>query len=73
MVTRSTDPAEDGVLMLIVNAARKDADLRAADERLPANVRLLRADHRALVALQGPMAAEVMGRALPRVSAPRRS
>ena len=62
MVTRSTDPAEDGVLMLIVNAARKDADFALLTERLPANVRLLRADHRALVALQGPMAAEVMGR-----------
>jgi glycine cleavage system T protein (aminomethyltransferase) len=62
MVTRSTDPAEDGVLMLIVNASRKDADFALLAERLPANVRLLRADHRALVALQGPMASEVMGR-----------
>jgi aminomethyltransferase len=62
MVTRSADPAEEGVLMLIVNAARKDADFAHLAARLPANVRLLRADHRALVALQGPMAADVLAR-----------
>jgi aminomethyltransferase len=62
MVTRSTDGAEDGVLMLVVNAARKEADYAHLNARLPANVRLLRADHRALVALQGPLAADVMMR-----------
>jgi aminomethyltransferase len=50
------------VLMLIVNAARKEADYALLAERLPANVKLLRADHRALVAVQGPLAAEVMRR-----------
>jgi aminomethyltransferase len=62
MVTRSSDPAEDGVLMLVVNAARKDADFAHLLARLPAGVKLLRADHRALIALQGPQAAEVMVR-----------
>jgi aminomethyltransferase len=62
MVTRSSDPAEDGVLMLVVNAARKEADYARLDTHLPANVKLLRADHRALIALQGPLAAEVLGR-----------
>ena len=62
MVTRSADPAEDGVLMLVVNASRKQADLAHVGARLPANVRLLRADHRALIALQGPKAADVMAR-----------
>jgi len=62
MVTRSSDPAEDGVLMLVVNAARKEADYAHLDAHLPANVKLLRADHRALIALQGPLAAEVLGR-----------
>jgi aminomethyltransferase len=62
MVTRSSDPAEDGVLMLVVNAARKEDDYAHLTAHLPANVRLLRADHRALVALQGPLAAEVLGR-----------
>jgi aminomethyltransferase len=62
MVTRSSDPAEDGVLMLVVNAARKEADFAHLLARLPAGVKLLRADHRALIALQGPLAAEVMVR-----------
>ena len=56
MVTRSADPAEDGVLFLVVNAATKEADFAHLLARLPAGVRLLRADHRALLALQGPAA-----------------
>jgi aminomethyltransferase len=62
MVTRSADPAEDGVLMLVVNASGKEADYAHVGSHLPANVRLLRADHRALIALQGPRAAEVLTR-----------
>ena len=62
MVTRSADPTEDGALMLIVNAARKEADYAHLVAHLPAHVRLLRADHRALIALQGPQAAEVLAR-----------
>src|SRR5947209_11792827 len=53
MVTRSPDPAEDGVLMLVVNAARKEADYGLIAARLPASVRMIRADHPGLVALQG--------------------
>jgi aminomethyltransferase len=62
MVTRSADPQEDGVLMLIVNAATKDADYAHISGRLPAGVRLLRADHRALIAVQGPFAVQAVGR-----------
>jgi aminomethyltransferase len=62
MVTRSGDAAEDGVLMLVVNAARKEADFAHLAAQLPDHVRLLRAGHRALVAVQGPLAAEVVGR-----------
>ncbi len=62
VVTRSAEPNEDGVLMLVVNASRKDADYAHLSARLPAGVRLLRANHRALVALQGPQAAEVLAR-----------
>jgi aminomethyltransferase len=69
MVTRSADPAEDGVLMLIVNASRKDADWAHIEARLPAGVRLMRADGRALLALQGPRAAEVLERHAPGVAA----
>ncbi|ALK10454.1 glycine cleavage system aminomethyltransferase GcvT [Blastochloris viridis] len=68
MVTRSADPAEDGALMLVVNAATKHADFAHIEQRLPAGVRLMRADHRALLALQGPAAAEVLARVLPDVA-----
>jgi aminomethyltransferase len=62
MVTRSNDPDEDGAVMLIVNAARKDADYGHIAARLPANVKLIRAEHRALLALQGPKAVAVLAR-----------
>lgn len=62
MVTRSADPQEDGALMLIVNAARKEADYLHLQSALPANVKLLRADHRALIALQGPRASMALAR-----------
>jgi len=62
MVTRSADPAEDGVLMLVVNADRKEADYAHLRATLPKTVTLLRADHRALIALQGPLAATVLAR-----------
>ena len=67
MVTRSADPEEDGVLMLIVNAATKEADYAHLAARLPAGVRLLRADHRALIAVQGPAALRAVGRHCPDV------
>jgi glycine cleavage system T protein (aminomethyltransferase) len=50
------------VLMLVVNAARKDADYAHIDANLPPGVKLLRASHRALIALQGPLAPQVLGR-----------
>ena len=65
MVTRSADPGEDGVLMLVVNASMKDPDFSHIEASLPANARLLRADHRALLALQGPSAADVLARHCP--------
>ena len=51
--------------MLVVNAAMKAADFAHIEAGLAANVRLLRADHRALLALQGPRAAEVLSRHCP--------
>lgn len=60
MVTRSADPAEDGTIMLIVNASMKAADFDHIEARLPAQVRLIRAPHRALLALQGPEAEAVL-------------
>jgi len=65
MVTRSADPDEDGVLMLVVNAARKAVDYDHLEHTLPPTVKLLRAEHRALIALQGPGAAAVLARHAP--------
>ncbi|CAN7290203.1 glycine cleavage system aminomethyltransferase GcvT [Bosea sp. LjRoot90] len=60
MVTRSADPDEDGALLLIVNAACKIADYAHIEARLPANVKLVKAEHRGLIALQGPKAEEAL-------------
>jgi len=60
MVTRSADPDEDGALLLIVNAACKTEDYAHIEARLPANVRLVKAEHRGLIALQGPKAEEAL-------------
>ncbi|TCR61078.1 glycine cleavage system aminomethyltransferase GcvT [Bosea sp. BK604] len=60
MVTRSLDPEEDGALLLVVNAACKIADYAHIEARLPANVKLIKAEHRGLIALQGPAAAEAL-------------
>jgi aminomethyltransferase len=60
MVCRSPDPTDDGGLMLIVNAARKDADYAHISGHLPEGVTLMPMPERALIALQGPKAAEVL-------------
>ena len=62
MITRSIDAKDDGKLMLVLNASMKDADSAHISAHLPAGVRLERADDRALLALQGPKAADVMRR-----------
>lgn len=69
MVTRSADPDEDGVLMLIVNASRKEADFAHIESRLPPGVKLMRAEHRGLLALQGPEAAAVLSRYIAEIGA----
>jgi aminomethyltransferase len=69
MVTRAADPDEDGVLMLVVNASRKDADFAHIAAQLPGNVRLLRADHRALLAVQGPQAVAAVSHHCPEAAA----
>ncbi|MFN4353236.1 glycine cleavage system aminomethyltransferase GcvT [Parvibaculum sp.] len=62
MVTRT---AKDGVLFLVVNAACKDADFAHIEKHLPAGVALQRLPERALIALQGPKAADVFARFAP--------
>lgn len=68
MVTRSVDPANDGRIMLVVNAATKEADYTHIAANLPAEVQLVRVDDRALLALQGPEAASVLAKLSPEVA-----
>jgi aminomethyltransferase len=65
MVTRSASAEEDGRLMLVVNAARKAVDYAHFVARLPQGVILVALDDRALIALQGPLAASVMAELSP--------
>lgn len=65
MVTRSPGPVDDGNLVLVVNAACKDADYAHIRARLPESVKLFVTDRRALLALQGPAAAAVLKRHMP--------
>jgi aminomethyltransferase len=60
MVTRPQAAAEDGGLLLVVNASRRDVDYQHISARLPATVALRPAPERALIALQGPASAALM-------------
>lgn len=62
MVTRSHSADDDGSLMLVVNASRKDVDYAHIAARLPDEVRLEPIPERALLALQGPTAKDVMAK-----------
>jgi aminomethyltransferase len=62
MITRPATPEEAGHLYLVVNAGGKEPDYAHIQARLPEGVRLVRGDDRALLALQGPGAEDVMRR-----------
>lgn len=62
MVSRPAGSKSDGTLFLIVNAARKHVDYAHIENHLSENVTLHRAESQALLALQGPKAAEVLMR-----------
>ncbi|WP_051929121.1 glycine cleavage system aminomethyltransferase GcvT [Thermopetrobacter sp. TC1] len=66
MVTRP--PHEDGRLMVVFNAARKDVDAEALRAVLPEGVELLMHEDRALLALQGPKAEAALARHCPEVA-----
>ncbi|MFO1088468.1 MAG: glycine cleavage system aminomethyltransferase GcvT [Hyphomicrobiales bacterium] len=55
----------DGELLVVVNAARKDADVSWITSHLPKDVRLSLRDDRSLLALQGPKAEEVLAKLWP--------
>ncbi len=69
MVTRSVSREDDGRLMLVVNASRKAVDDAHIETRLPDGVSLVKVEDRALIALQGPNAADVFGRFCPKAAA----
>jgi len=69
MVSRSLDEDEDGALYLVVNAACKTQDYAHIEARLPANVKLVRAEHRGLIALQGPAAEQALAAIAPEAAA----
>ena len=56
-------------LFLVVNASRKHIDLPHIEAHLPAGLRLVRHDDRALLALQGPAAVGVMAALAPQLAA----
>jgi aminomethyltransferase len=68
MVTRPVSPEDDGRLMLVVNAACKDADYAHMQAKFPDAVTLTTIEDRALLALQGPAAASVMAKWCPQAS-----
>jgi aminomethyltransferase len=68
MVSRPTSEKDDGRLFLIVNASRKDVDYAHVAARLPAGVRLEPAPDRALLAVQGPAAAQILALLCPESS-----
>ena len=65
MVTRPSEPDLAGRLFLVVNAACKTQDFAHIAAHLPDTVRLEVLEERALIALQGPKAGEVMAREAP--------
>lgn len=65
MVTRLGLAGHEHWLYVVVNAACKQTDLPHIESRLPAGVKLRRADAMALLALQGPQAASVMAKLAP--------
>jgi aminomethyltransferase len=69
MVSRPAAPDKAGTLFLVVNAATKDADFAHIAASLKGRAKLERLDDRALIALQGPKAAEALNRIVPGVAA----
>jgi len=60
---------DDNRLFLVVNASRKDIDFAHMAEHLPPAATLIPQPDRALLALQGPVAASVIGRLSPAAAA----
>jgi aminomethyltransferase len=68
MITRPVSAEDGGRLMLVVNAACKEADYRHMAANMPPDVTLDPAEDRALMALQGPAAMRVMAEHCPQAA-----
>ena len=68
MVTRSPSEEDDGGLMLVFNAGRKEIDDAYFRQHLPDEVTFDAMEDRALLALQGPRAADVLARHCPKTA-----
>lgn len=60
IITRPEVPELQGILYIVVNGAVKDQDWALLEDKLGDETTLTRADDRALLALQGPKAVEVL-------------
>jgi len=69
MIGRPFAPEAQGMLQIVVNAGTKDADFAAIAAAAGDRATLERADDNALVAIQGPQAAEVVAALLPDAAA----
>ena len=65
MIGRPLDDSDQGRLYIVVNAGTKDADFALLAEAAGHRARLSRADDGALIALQGPAAADVLAAIAP--------
>ena len=68
MVTNVTPDGEEPAYYLVVNGATKWDDIAHLREHLPDEITLTHLDDRALLALQGPQAAEVLETLLPGIA-----
>jgi aminomethyltransferase len=62
IVTRPAEDGTDGVLMIVFNAGRKDHDVAILREKLDSSIKIETFWDKALMALQGPKAADVLAR-----------
>lgn len=62
MITRPSDPRQDGTLFLVINASRKSHDIELMRAALDSVVQLQPIDDRALLALQGPGSEAVLSK-----------
>lgn len=62
IVTRPSEEGTDGVLMVVFNAGRKDHDVAILREKLDPSLKIETFWDKALMALQGPKAADVLAR-----------